>query len=85
MRRSLPLGAPDRGGRGQARRRELRIRSRMGVQGHGCRAGADQRGAQLRVRTPRTAQLQGLRLFDVKLYNSNYHEFYIEDMASKRR
>ena len=60
MRRPLPHGAPDRGRRGQARRRALRICRRMGVQGRGRSPRADERTAELRVRTPRTAQLQRL-------------------------
>ena len=67
VRRPLPLGAPDRGGRSQARRRELRIRRRMGVQRHGRGSGAHERAPELRVRAPRTAQLQRLRPFDVEL------------------
>ena len=67
VRRPLPHGTPNRGGRSQARRRELRIRRRMGVQGHGPGSGTHQGAAELRVRAPRTAQLQRLRPFDVEL------------------
>ncbi len=35
LRRPLPRGAPDRGGRGAARRRALRLRRRVGVDGQG--------------------------------------------------
>ena len=55
VRRTFPRRASDRRGRGQTRRRALRICRRVGVQGRERSAGAHEGAAELRVRTPRTA------------------------------
>ena len=58
LRRPLPRREPDPRGRGAARRRELRLRRRLGVDAPGHRARPAPRGPQLRVRPPRPAVLQ---------------------------
>ena len=52
LRRPLPRGVPDRGRRGAARRRALRVRRGVGVQGRRHRARAAQGTTRLRVRAP---------------------------------
>ena len=58
VRRSLPRRAPVPGRRGEARRRELRLRGRVGVQGSEQGARASQGAAQVRERPPRGEELQ---------------------------
>ncbi len=58
VRRALPGRAPDRRGRGAARRRELLARRRVGVRGRRHRAHAPQGAARVRVRPPRPAHVQ---------------------------
>src|SRR4051794_2003850 len=58
MRRSLPRGVPDRGRRGQARRRALRLRRGMGVHGRSGSPAPPQGAARLRVRALGAAELQ---------------------------
>ena len=58
LRRPLPRGAPDRGGRGPARRRPLRLRRRVGVGRRGRHAHPPQGAPHLRVRPPDPALLQ---------------------------
>src|SRR5690606_27838841 len=58
LRGPLPSRAPDRGGRGQARRRELRLRRRVGVAGARRPAGAPQGTARVRVRRSHPEELQ---------------------------
>ena len=58
LRRPLPRGEPDRRRRGQARRRELLLRRRLGVHRPGPGPGPPQGGPRLRVRHPQPAELQ---------------------------
>ena len=59
LRRALPRRAPDRGGRGAARRRATsRYVGRVGVHGRRRRARAAQGAARVRERPPRPAELQ---------------------------
>ena len=58
VRRPLPRRAPDRGRRGAARRRQLRVRRGVGVRGAGDEPRAAQGAARLRVRPPRAEELQ---------------------------
>ena len=53
LRRPLPRGVPDRRGRGEARRRALRVRRRVGVHRRRQRARAAQGAARVRVRRTR--------------------------------
>ena len=58
VRRPLPRGEPDGGRRGQARRRELQPRGRLGVPGRGEGAGPAQGAAHLRIRQAVAKELQ---------------------------
>ena len=58
LRRPLPGRAPDRRGRGPARRRALRLRRRLGVAGPEHAPGAPQGAPRVRVRPPHPEELQ---------------------------
>ena len=58
LRRPLPGRVPDRGGRGAARRRALRLRRRVGVDRRPDDARRAQGATGLRARAPRRAELQ---------------------------
>ena len=63
LRRSLPRGVPDAGRRGAARRRALLATSRPGsFRGDGTAARAAQGAADVRIRAPRAAELQVMRI-----------------------
>src|SRR4029450_8470858 len=58
LRRPLPRREPDPRGRGAARRRELRLRGRLGVDAGERASGPAPRSPRVRVRPPRPAELQ---------------------------
>src|SRR5690242_14512798 len=62
MWRAFSRGVPDARRRGEARRRPVLVCRRLGVDGCRERAGGTSRAAQLRIRAPRAAELQVMRL-----------------------